>query len=225
MIIDYKVTKDEKKKLVEAIAEIKGTQAVYNGAPSFSYSVGNITIDKVGQVDIPILSEAAPIIKTLIERGFQAEDPFDKVAEDSSTENANELKIQMPREHFTDGALENLQKLVKSKESLIKKAFGTYDLPIEFTDETVSFPWFNETDGEATKAYTQFIEALCKMAKEAKRVVAKEKSIENEKYAFRCFLLRLGFIGEEYKQSRKILLKNLEGSSAFKNGGNCHEIS
>ena len=40
--------------------------------------------------------------------------------------------------------------------------------------------------------------------------------MDNEKYAFRCFLLRLGFIGEEFKQSRKILLSNLDGSSAFK---------
>jgi hypothetical protein len=40
----------------------------------------------------------------------------------------------------------------------------------------------------------------------------------DEKYAFRCFLLRLGFIGDEYKKSRKILLKNLSGSSAFKSG-------
>ena len=40
--------------------------------------------------------------------------------------------------------------------------------------------------------------------------------MDNEKYAFRCFLLRLGFIGNEFKQSRKILLSNLDGSSAFK---------
>ena len=217
MIINYKVTKDERKKLVEAIAEIRGETAVYKGAPTVSYSVGNITIDKVGQVDIPILSEAAPIIKTLIERGFQAEDPFEKPCD--------ALAIQMPRKFFTNKALENLQKLIKSKETLIKKAFETDDLSIEITDKTVSFSWFKETDGEIVKAYTQFIEALCKMAREAKRVVAKEKIVENEKYAFRCFLLRLGFIGEEYKQSRKILLKNLKGSSAFKNGGNCHEIS
>lgn len=44
--------------------------------------------------------------------------------------------------------------------------------------------------------------------------------MKDEKYAFRCFLLRLGFIGEEYKVERKILLKNLTGSSAFKNGEN-----
>ena len=44
-------------------------------------------------------------------------------------------------------------------------------------------------------------------------------------YAFRCFLLRLGFIGSEYKAERKILLKNLSGSSAFKNGGAGHAVS
>ena len=42
--------------------------------------------------------------------------------------------------------------------------------------------------------------------------------MDNEKYAFRCFLLRLGFIGAEYKAARKVLLRNLTGSSAFKSG-------
>ena len=54
------------------------------------------------------------------------------------------------------------------------------------------------------------------MSVNQKRVQAKEKPVENEKYAFRCFLLRLGFIGAEYKQTRKVLLKNFEGSSAFR---------
>jgi CRISPR/Cas system-associated protein endoribonuclease Cas2 len=49
-------------------------------------------------------------------------------------------------------------------------------------------------------------------------VTATEKPTDNEKYAFRCFLLRLGFIGSEYKTYRKILLKNLTGNSAFKSG-------
>ena len=63
----------------------------------------------------------------------------------------------------------------------------------------------------------QFITALCRMAKNAKRVTATEKEVPNEKYAFRCFLLRLGFIGAEFKEIRKNLLKRLEGSSAFRN--------
>ena len=56
------------------------------------------------------------------------------------------------------------------------------------------------------------------MSRNAKRVTATEKPVENEKYAFRCFLLRLGFIGDEYKTDRKVLLANLDGSSAFKAG-------
>ena len=63
------------------------------------------------------------------------------------------------------------------------------------------------------------------MAKNQKRVNAKEKDVENEKYAFRCFLLRLGFIGNEYKQERKILLQNFTGSAAFKNGGKHDDVS
>ena len=63
------------------------------------------------------------------------------------------------------------------------------------------------------------------MAKNQKRVNAKEKDVENEKYAFRCFLLRLGFIGNEYKQERKILLQNFTGSAAFKNGGKSDGVS
>ena len=55
------------------------------------------------------------------------------------------------------------------------------------------------------------------MAKESKRVTATEKDVESEKYAFRGFLLRLGFIGADSKVIRKTLLKNLSGSAAFPN--------
>ena len=88
--------------------------------------------------------------------------------------------------------------------------------PIEVKEETVEFPWFETVSPEETAAYTHFISALCELSKNAKRVTAKEKKVDNEKYAFRCFLLRLGFIGTEYKAERKILLRNLSGSAAFK---------
>ena len=93
------------------------------------------------------------------------------------------------------------------------------DLPVEVTDEKVSFPWFPAVPApEELKAYDTFICKLCEMARNAKRVVAKEKETDNDKYAFRCFLLRLGFIGAEFKTERKILLRNLAGSSAFRSG-------
>lgn len=122
--------------------------------------------------------------------------------------------------------LENLKALITAKGSLIKKALGVDDLPLEVTDTKVSFPWFPATPTpDEMNAYDAFICKLCEMARSQSRVNSSEKPVDNEKYAFRCFLLRLGFIGAEYKTARKILLKNLSGSSAFKSGGAQHEIS
>ena len=99
------------------------------------------------------------------------------------------------------------------------KALETDDLPILVNEEEVSFPWFHMTDdADTNQAYFHLVTKLCAMAKEAKRVTATEKAVDNEKYAFRCFLLRLGFIGSEYKVYRKILMQNLTGSAAFKSG-------
>lgn len=128
----------------------------------------------------------------------------------------------MPAGYFTEEALARLEKLIAAKGTLIKKALGIDELPIEKTEDRVTFPWFKKMieDADAANAYLHFVHALCEMACNQKRISVQEREVENEKYAFRCFLLRLGFIGEEYKVERKILLKNLTGSSAFKNGEN-----
>ena len=118
---------------------------------------------------------------------------------------------------FTEASLQNLFDLVESKGTLIKKALGVDDLPINLIGERLDFPWFKtDSTPDEIQTYMEFVTALCNMAKNQKRINAKEKEVENEKYAFRCFLLRLGFIGNEYKAARKILLRNLSGSSAFK---------
>ena len=56
-------------------------------------------------------------------------------------------------------------------------------------------------------------ESLTDMTRDAKRVSSKLTETDNDKYAFRCFLLRLGFIGKEYKTAREILLRKLTGNS------------
>lgn len=149
-----------------------------------------------------------------------------KIEEASAPEAPNEhlgLTVEIPLDKVAVG---NLTKLLDAKGGLIRKALGISELPIEVLEDRVAFPWFSELpDADAVQAYTHFILALCEMSKNAKRVTVTEKAVDNEKYAFRCFLLRLGFIGAEYKTERKILLKNLAGSSAFKNGGKNHEAS
>ena len=212
MQINYNVSGTDRKRLVELISEITKTQAKYLGVPSCAYQVGYLTIGKNGALnfdDNADRGEIEMLIERLSEAGFEAE---------IQTE-ASGLVIQMPRTSFSDTALENLAKLIEAKGSLIKKALGVDALPIETDEERIGFPWFPGVPNAAeVKAYTGFIAKLCEMAQNQKRITAKEKEVDNDKYAFRCFLLRLGFIGAEYKDERKILLMNLSGSSAFKGG-------
>ena len=146
---------------------------------------------------------------------FEAEGSGPQMAEDDTFG----LTISMPWEGFDDAAWQNLKNLVTSKEGLIKKALGIDALPMMFTPEKISFPWFEiQPDADVAKAAMELIAALCRTAKTQKRVTAKEREVANEKYAFRCFLLRLGFIGAEYKETRKTLLRNLSGNGAFRDG-------
>ena len=129
------------------------------------------------------------------------------------------LSISMPKDSFTDAALENLDHLLESKGSLIKKAFGIEEAKYITTDDSITFNWLHgEVTPEKAKAAQDFIGKLCEMARTQKRVTAKAKAVDNEKYAFRCFLLRLGLIGAEYKTTRKILMENLSGNASFKSG-------
>lgn len=232
MEVKYNVTGERRKEMVTVISGIVGMKAVYMRMPTCAYAISNFKVSREGTLIYDDRSDSAlveRVLEGLARAGFEAEHSAETAAEDEPEEVSAEpetepqeenvgLTVALPREGFTDTALENLQKLVDSKASLMKKALAVDSLPVEVTDEKVSFPWFSEADGDSAKAYTHFITALCDMAKNQKRITAKEKETENEKYAFRCFLLRLGFIGEEYKGERKILLKNLTGSSAFKGG-------
>ncbi|EFR41132.1 hypothetical protein HMPREF9162_1711 [Selenomonas sp. oral taxon 137 str. F0430] len=129
------------------------------------------------------------------------------------------LSISLPRSLFTETALKNLDALLRSKGRLIRHAFDIKEATYTLIDDRITFAWLHGTiTDETAKAYAEFISKLCEMARTQKRVTAKEKIVDNEKYAFRCFLLRLGMIGSAYKESRKILLQNLIGSSAFKSG-------
>lgn len=224
MTINFNVQGTERKRLVQLISEITESPAKYLGVPSCAFQVGNYTIGKSGEFsfsDEVSQSQLELLVERLAEQGFEAEVTGSTMRNNPSPEygDLDGLVIELPRATFTDATLDNLKKLIDSKESLIKSALGVEGLPLEITEDKVSFHWFAfPVSPEESKAYTAFITALTKLAKEQKRVTAKSKDVENEKYSFRCFLLRLGFIGSEYKNERKILLSKLTGSSAYKNG-------
>jgi len=231
MQVKYNVTGARCKELVKVISDTTGAKAEYKFMPTCNYEIDYFTVTKDGTLlfdDRADSEEVEQVLEAIAAAGFECEaqdEESDEAAETEAQADVDGLTVEMPRNFFTDAALDNLKRLVESKAALIKKAIGADTLPIEVTDEKVSFPWFAETEPDAVRAYTNFISKLSEMAKNATRVTATEKAVDIEKYAFRCFLLRLGFIGADYKTDRKILLKNLTGSSAFRNGGADHEIS
>lgn len=229
MKANYNVTGNERKVLVAAIAKLTGEKAIYKFMPTCAYEIGDITVDKEGGVTCEDADKLERIIHNLIADGFTPEDAeeIESTEEEATAEEADKngtgLTVSVP---LDKAAVGNLTNLLTAKESLIKKALGIDDLGIEVTEDVISFPWFSEMpEPDAVKAYTHFIAALCKMSKDLKRASATEKDVDNEKYAFRCFLLRLGFIGNEYKAERKILLKNLSGNSSWKNGAPEKEVA
>lgn len=68
------------------------------------------------------------------------------------------------------------------------------------------------------KSYIQLCLALSQMAKEVRTASPKPQQNENPKYAMRTWLLRLGFIGDEFKTARDILTRRLAGDASFRNG-------
>ena len=234
MQIKYNVTGDRRKALVAVMRDTLQDATRYLGAPSFAFQVGKYTVDKNGTVTCPDDADAAQIdtlIRELAHDGFIGErigwpaKPIEQKAAEMSKQKIvtpaldglDRLSVEMPKDGMTPIAMENLRRLVASKATLLKKALGTYSLPMTEHPDRIEFGWFRLTDDQAElAAYYQLVQGLCELARTQKRVSASEQEVENEKYAFRCFLLRLGFIGQDYKDSRRVLLKRLTGNAAFR---------
>ena len=215
--IRFTLKSKQRPKLAQEIGNILGTVPHYERVPSCAYDIAGYRLDKEGVLHIPEGAEETTkdLIRQLRERGFQDDA---EVTEEVPVQE-DKLTIGIPRESLTDTALENLQKIIANKQTLFQRAFWMDITQIEITHEKINFTWFPDTvDGDEIAAYTQFISRLCDMARDAKRVSSKPTETDNDKYAFRCFLLRLGFIGKEYKTARKILLRNLTGNSASRYG-------
>lgn len=204
MNIRFNIEKSQRKALAQKIGELTGSEVKYLGVPSCGYQIGAYTLDK----ETVLHGDELPddIRSELQKAGYTAED--EPVA----------LTISMPRDFFTEQSMNNLLQLIANKETLLKHALNADSLAVNECEETVEFPWFTvEKDGDGD-AYAKFITMFCEFAKNLQRVVNKPDASDNEKYAFRCFLLRLGMIGEEYKPVRRVLLRRLTGSSAFRHG-------
>lgn len=213
MVLHFNVSGDARKKMVKAIEKELGVKAKYLGVPSCAYQIDIFTVSKDGTLsweDATEMEKSSRVVDACVMETGNSPTEWDETTE------TNELTISVPKEGFTDEAIDNLLKILESKGRLFSSAFKKQSLMINVKEDKIEFPWFSELDPQRVQTYIKFVTALCDMAKNQKRITAKPREDENEKYAFRCFLLRLGFIGDEFKADRKILLENLDGSSAFK---------
>lgn len=90
---------------------------------------------------------------------------------------------------------------------------------LEFDFEKNQMTWKlgrREENQEKIESYHQLIMLISEQSKKIKHVSAKVTETDNEKFTFRVWLVRLGMIGDKYKEARRILLKNLTGNSAFR---------
>lgn len=216
MTIAFHLTGEKRKALVNTISEIIGIQAVYQFMPTCAYKIGECyTVTKEGNLaisDSADKKETEYLMEELKKRGY-----------DVPTE--NRLTIQMPADFFDEHTLGNLHQICENKATLFKAAFQTDTLDMISSDKKVEFPWFTvRQDGDADACCT-FISMLCEFAKNQSRINRKPDTSDNPKYTMRCFLIRLGMVGAEFKTARKVILRNLTGNSAFRKVGATNEIS
>lgn len=225
MEMQFNVSGEDRKRMVKAIERELGVKAKYLGVPSCSYQIGDFVVTKDGTLswedDTEPRKRKRVVDACTLELGGSL-DGDTETEETTETEEITEPSheevnvISVPKDGFTKEAIDNIFRILESKKKLFCSAFQNQNLTINVTEYRIEFPWFPVLDERTTPTYTRFVTAICEMAKNQKRITAKPREDENEKYAFRCFLLRLGFIGNKFKEDRKLLLANLDGSSAFK---------
>lgn len=126
------------------------------------------------------------------------------------------LSVSVP-DNLTDAEWERTAALFQQKLYLERHAFQSEDLDLKRADGKITLSGSMDNDPALVRAATLYLTKLIDAAKAAQRVNhTGQYPPENERFAFRTWLIRLNFIGKEYKEARETLLKHLPGSSAYR---------
>lgn len=225
-----------RKELAQAIAAHFGAEVKYLGVPSFAYEIKTaeetFTVNREGK----IITQAGD--EMVLEEILNPADKIDGVEVSfpleghTGTSLRNLVHMIYSRQHLIKKAfmqegnileMELITRLAEAGKEVntvdnFKIAIAETSHPgIILDDEKITFKFYNrDISPEKTEAYIQFLTVLIKTSKELKYASAKVAQTDNEKYAFRTWLVRLGMVGGEYKKARKILLENLSGNGAFR---------
>ncbi|WP_446898831.1 virulence-related protein [Clostridium sp. LBM24168] len=232
----------DRKETVKILGEHFGVKPEYMGAPSFAYQIqtsgGIITIDKDGKIKNSkgVEVELEELLNDFQEESIKAETEHSEIifsiAEHTGISLRNLINMVSSKQTLIKKAL-GIETEIVTKEFVeginsIRIAsiedFKTAVLEIgaekcpgisfDFEKETLEFKFIKGI--ENAEIADQFVEALNESSKKFKHSSPKERQTDNEKYTFRTWLLRLGFIGDRYKEARNQLLSKLDGNSAFR---------
>lgn len=235
----------DRKQIVKALESHFGVKAKYLAAPSFAYSVEvggeSYIIDREGiitkgdkrleleeilcpsesleeedaeinevEIVIPMEDHTGITLRNLVNIIFSKQTLIRK---------SFDLKENIVEEDFILGInevqIKSLEDFKIALEDIGEKSCP--GLGFNFKDKNLTFQFIKgKWIVEKVKTYSEFAEVLNRHAKSLKYASPKPSKIDNEKYTFRTWLLRLGMIGDEYKASRKVLLENLSGNAAFR---------
>lgn len=234
-----RTTFENKKDLIKAVCEFTGQTAKYLGVPTFAYAVGEYTIDRYGSITSNF--EMGELKNYLIEKGFIQESMS---AEGELGENKeiqpDFIRFSIPLEGADKRSIINFANMLYSKQYLINRALRMAVLSIhdsflkeledkelskiandeysglEVKDDSLEFIYPDTNGGEKLKAYMTLMCMAFAKAKECSRVQAKLVHPENEKYYMRVWLIRIGLGGKGGAETRRVLLKDLNGHTAFR---------
>lgn len=232
MEIKYNLTGTERKALVKAVSNIIEKKSKYLGAPSFAYQIGDdCTVTSDGTLKISNDTDndkVEHLLEKLYECGYETENDDNADISDTNKDFENETigcSIGLPIAKLSDKPcndkiIANLKAIIAGKMTLFQKAVGTdKELNVEWNKDEIWFDWFDSViPNEKLGLYISLFKALYQMAEKAVRVNIKDKPVDNEKFAMRTFLNRIGLSGIEYKPLRKELMRNLSGDGAFRYG-------
>jgi len=241
MRIPYNVTGEKRKALARVISETIGAEAVYKYMPTCAYEVGPYTVTKDGALEFEEGTDCGAVLAALAAAGYEADtEPVALTVTVPIGSHTGETLRNLVSLVFTRGGLINralgtsfrvdggLMEALKAAEISgtedFLRAVGAYEDEhgsavngLIFTPEDITFASLPDaSEPKTVRAFTELCAMMNRQALTQKRIQAKAVADDNEKYAMRIWLTRLGLNGPEHKETRKVLMKNLTGHSAFR---------
>lgn len=216
---NYRIAKDGKMR-DEAGNEVDFEtvlQLTVEGMPEDNFSTEKDEAGTLVEIAVPMEGHTELTLRNLVNMVYSKQ---------AHLKNAFGLKSDILSLEFVEAVNgEGVKTLEQLREAAIRT--GTEKcrgIGFDFDGNTIVFKFgIRPEEPEKVDAATKLVSLLNKSAKEQKHASFKPSADDNMKFTMRVWLIRLGFVGDEYKEARKTLLKPLDGNGAFRSGKRAKE--